>query len=67
MLLLGILGASVGWSNTQGAIILGGQLLGFASGEWRSVTGKSRKYIYTAIAVLILSMIILTIGNFLAQ
>jgi L-rhamnose-H+ transport protein len=67
MLLLGVLGASVGWGITQGSIILGGQLLGFASGEWRGVIGKPRKIIYIAIAVLILSMIILTFGNLIAQ
>jgi hypothetical protein len=67
MLLLGILGASVGWGIAQGSIILGGQLLGFASGEWRGVAGKPRHYIYTAIAVLILSMLILTLGNIFAQ
>ena len=67
MILLGVLGASVGWGITQGSIILGGQLLGFASGEWRGVTGKPRKYIYIAIAVLILSMVILAFGNLLAQ
>ena len=35
MLLLGPLGASVGWGLVQGSVILGGQVLGFASGEWR--------------------------------
>jgi hypothetical protein len=66
MLMLGALGASVGWGITQGSIIIGGQILGFASGEWRGVTGKPRKQIYIAIAFLILSMIILAIGNLLS-
>jgi L-rhamnose-H+ transport protein len=67
MLLLGVLGASVGWGIAQVSIILGGQILGFASGEWRGVTGKPMRYIFTAIAVLLLSMMILTLGNLLAH
>ncbi len=67
MLMLGVLGASVGWGITQGSIILGGQLLGFASGEWKDVTGKPRRYIYTAIIILIISMMILMIGNMFAR
>lgn len=38
MLLLGALGASVGWGLVQGTLILGGQMLGFVSGEWRGST-----------------------------
>jgi L-rhamnose-H+ transport protein len=67
MLMLGVLGASVGWGITQGSLILGGQILGFASGEWRGVTGKPRQYIYIAIVVLIISMVIMAFGNFFAQ
>ena len=40
MLRLGPLGASVGWGLVQGTLILGGQALGFLSGEWRGVEGK---------------------------
>jgi hypothetical protein len=67
MLLLGSLGASVGMGITLGSIIIGGQILGFAGGEWKGVTGKPRKYIYTAIVVLVLSMIILAFSNLIAQ
>jgi len=67
MLLLGSLGASVGTGITQGSLILGGQILGFASGEWQGVTGNPRKYIYLAIVVLVVSMIILAFGNLIAQ
>jgi L-rhamnose-H+ transport protein len=67
MLLLGTLGASVGWGITQGSIILGGQILGFASGEWKGIMGRPRKYIYLASGILLISMIILSLGNFFAQ
>jgi hypothetical protein len=63
MLLLGALGASVGFGLVQGTLILGGQALGFISGEWRAVTGRPRTHIYLAIGVLILSMVILAWGN----
>ena len=67
MVLLGTSGASVGWGITQGSIILGGQILGFASGEWKGIKGRPRKYIYLAIVILLFSMIILSLGNFFAQ
>jgi hypothetical protein len=59
MLLLGSLGASVGWGIVQGTLILGGQFLGFASGEWRGVGGLPRRQIYLAIALLIVAMTIM--------
>lgn len=67
MLMLGVLGASVGFGVVQGALILGGQALGFLSGEWSGVTGKPRTHIYLAIAVLVFSMGILAFGNSFAQ
>jgi hypothetical protein len=66
MLLLGALGASVGFGVVQGTLILGGQALGFLSGEWRGVTGRPRTYIGLAILVLVFSMVILALGNSLA-
>jgi L-rhamnose-H+ transport protein len=59
MLLLGSLGASLGWGIVQGTLILGGQMLGFASGEWRGVSGKPRIHIYLAIFILIAAMAIM--------
>ncbi len=66
MLMLGSLGASVGWGVGQGTIILGAQAVGFLSGEWRGVSGRPRRQIYLAIAVLVVSMLILALGNSLA-
>lgn len=62
-LMLGALGASVGWGIIQGSLIVGGQTLGFISGEWRGITGKPRIHIYLAIIILIISMVILAFGN----
>jgi hypothetical protein len=63
MLMLGALGASVGWGVVQGTLILGGQMLGFVSHEWRGVTGRPRTHIYTAIFILIMAIVIMAIGN----
>jgi L-rhamnose-H+ transport protein len=60
---LGSLGPSIGWGIVQGMLILGGQLLGFIAGEWRGVTGRPRTQIYSAVAVLVLSMVILAVAN----
>jgi L-rhamnose-H+ transport protein len=59
MLRLGPLGASVGWGLVQGTLILGGQFLGFLSGEWRGVEGPPRRQIYIAVALLIVAMTIM--------
>jgi L-rhamnose-H+ transport protein len=59
MLLLGPLGASLGWGLVQGTLILGGQILGFISGEWRGVGGKPRRQIYAAIVLLIAAMAVM--------
>ena len=67
MLMLGVLGASVGWGVNQGTLIIGAQGLGFLSGEWRGVTGKPRVQIYLAISILVLAMIVMAFGNSLAQ
>jgi len=40
-------------------LILGGQVLGFLSGEWRGVVGRPRQQIYLAIVLLIVAMTIM--------
>jgi hypothetical protein len=43
MILLGAFGASVGFGIQQAMQILGGQGVGFVSGEWRGVNGRPRQ------------------------
>ncbi|MCL5098802.1 MAG: hypothetical protein M1608_14975 [Candidatus Omnitrophica bacterium] len=62
-LMLGALGASVGWGIYQAMQILGNQGVGFISGEWRGVVGTPRNQMYTAIVILIAASSILAIGN----
>lgn len=63
MLLLGRLGVSVGTGMSQIMLILGGQFLGFALGEWRGVTGAPRRNIVIAICLLVVAMGILVLAN----
>jgi hypothetical protein len=67
MLLLGALGASVGWGIQQAMQMTGGQLLGFVSGEWHGVQGTPRRQMYLAIALLIAAGVILAYGNTLTK
>ena len=67
MVLLGILGASVGFGLQQTMQILGNQGVGFISGEWRGVTGRPRALMYAAIVILVIAAVILGYGNTLAK
>jgi len=60
---VGALGASVGWGIFQALQIMGGQALGFASGEWHGILGSPRYQMYIAIAILILATVIMGYGN----
>lgn len=66
MLMLGALGASVGFGIQQAMQMIGGQAVGFISGEWKGVHGTPRYQIYAAIALLILAAFIMAFGNSMA-
>jgi hypothetical protein len=57
--MLGALGASVGFGIQQAMQMVGGQGTGFISGEWRGVHGKPRYEMYGAIALLIVASCIM--------
>jgi hypothetical protein len=67
MLLLGALGASVGFGIQQAMQMTGTQLLGFVSGEWRGVHGKPRLQMYLALAILFVAAAVMAYGNSLAK
>jgi len=48
------------------AWMLGGQLLGFVSGEWRVVNGWPKKQIVMAMGLLIIAALLMACGNFQA-
>jgi L-rhamnose-H+ transport protein len=66
MLLLGALGASVGFGLQQSSQILGSQIVGFISGEWKQADGATLRMAYTAIAILVLAAVIMATGNNMA-
>jgi hypothetical protein len=67
MLLLGVLGGSVGFGIQQAMQMTGSQAVGFISGEWRGVLGRPRSLMYIAIAILIIAAVIMAFGNSLAK
>jgi hypothetical protein len=67
MLALGVLGASVGFGMSQGMQIVGGQILGFVSWEWRGAPRHARNLIYAAIALLLTAAVILALANTLPK
>lgn len=67
MVMLGALGASVGFGIQQASQMLGGQAVGFISGEWRGVLGRPRVQMYAAIGMLIFAALMMAFGNSLAK
>lgn len=64
--MLGPLGASVGFGVFQALQLSGAQGLGFLTGEWRHVEGRPRRQMYTAIALLLIAVIIIAYAGSLA-
>jgi len=67
MLMLGPLGATVGFAIQQAAWMLGGQGAGFISGEWRGVRGRPRKQMVLAIGLMLVAILILACANALVR
>lgn len=64
-LMVGALGTSVGFAIFQSGSVLIGNGLGFMTGEWRSATGDSKKWLAMGLSVLIAGIVIVSIGNIL--
>lgn len=67
MVWLGSLGASVGFGIQQAMQIIGGQGVGFISGEWHGVHGKPRNRMYLAIVLLMVAAAIMAYGNYITK
>jgi hypothetical protein len=67
MLMLGSLGASVGFGVYQALMMITSQVIGFAHGEWRGINGKPRNQIYIALAILLVAVCLMAYGNSLAK
>ena len=67
MLLLGVLGASVGFAIQQTMQIMGNQAVGFFSGEWQGICGRPRTRMYLSLAVLVVAVTIMAWSNTLGK
>jgi len=67
MVMLGILGASVGFGIQQSMQIIGNQLVGFIGGEWKGVYGQPRRMMFLALGVVFIAVIILSYSNTIVQ
>jgi hypothetical protein len=63
MVQLGILGASIGFGIQQSMQVVGNQLVGFVSGEWRGVNGRPRKIMFTSLVIILSAVIIFAFSN----
>jgi L-rhamnose-H+ transport protein len=61
--LLGVLGASIGWSIYQISMILTSNIAGWISGEWRGVTWQSRFALWGGLILLGSATLAITYGN----
>jgi len=61
---IGVLGTSVGFAIFQSGGLLVGNCFGFFTGEWKGASEKSRNWLFTGLAVLILGIIIVSVGNY---
>jgi L-rhamnose-H+ transport protein len=64
---LGELGTSIGWSVNMSGTLIAANVLGFMTAEWKGASRNSIGWIGTGLAVLILGMVILGMGNQLQQ
>jgi hypothetical protein len=62
MRMIGPLGGSVGLGIQAASWMLGGQIVGFASGEWRGAGPKPRRQMYLAIMCLLAGVLIMVRG-----
>lgn len=60
---IGALGTSVGFAIFQSGSLLVGNSLGFFTGEWKGASQKSRNWLFTGLAILILGIVIVSLGN----
>jgi len=66
-LMLGAVGASIGWGISQATKVVGSQGLGYFSGEWRGVRGTPRLQMRLAVAILIVAAVIMAYGKALSN
>jgi L-rhamnose-H+ transport protein len=63
MVMLGVLGASVGFGIQQSLQVIGNQLVGFIGGEWRGISGKPVRLMYVGLIILLVAVCIFAFSN----
>lgn len=57
------MGRTVGWAVTIASSLIVANLLGFITGEWKDAHDKSKKVLFTGLAILIMAMTCLAYAN----
>ena len=63
MVLLGALGASVGFGIQQAMQIAGNQTVGFSGGEWKNIYGRPRNLMYIGLGIVLVSIGVLAFAS----
>jgi L-rhamnose-H+ transport protein len=61
--LVGKYGTSVGFALFVTAVILASNTLGIVAGEWKGTAPLTRRFLYAAVAVIVLSILVLSAGG----
>jgi L-rhamnose-H+ transport protein len=61
MILLGTLGASIGFGIQQGMQIIGNQTVGFAAGEWKGIPYHPKKMLFIGLAIIFAGIAVLAL------
>lgn len=62
--MLGKLGPSVGWALFIGMMMISSNLIGYLTGEWKSVDSKTVRYLFAGIGLIIFALLFIGYGNF---
>jgi hypothetical protein len=66
-LMLGAIGASIGWGISQATKVVGSMALAYLSGEWRGVKGKPLLQMRAAAIILVTAALIMAYGKALSK
>ena len=62
--MLGKLGPSVGWALFIGMMMISSNIIGYLTGEWKSVDNKTMKYLFASIGLIISALLLIGYGNY---
>lgn len=60
---VGSYGTSVGWAAFVAATVLSSTMGGLATGEWENTTRRTRRLLFSAVAVILASVVVLDLGG----